>query len=151
MCLKRSAQQILRKELRRFAKCLTMIRTADSAGFAAVVLGKGCADLYNPKTIRATQGSLFHVPVYEADLEKIIRRLQQKGMKVFGTALQQATDYRCSEKQEAFGLVVGNEGSGVSGRLLELCDDNVCIPIFGKAESLNVAVAAGILMYSLQR
>ena len=129
----------------------TLIRTADSAGFDAVILGKGCADRYNAKTIRATQGSLFHLPVYEGDLEKMVSMLQKNNLKVFGTALQGAKEYRTLEKQEAFGLIVGNEGSGVRESLLALCDENVYIPIFGKAESLNVAVAAGILMYSLQQ
>lgn len=129
----------------------TMIRTADSAGFDAVFLGKGCADRYNSKTIRATQGSLFHLPVYEVNLEDVVQKLQQVGVKVFGTALHHATDYRLVQKQETFGLIVGNEGAGVSDNLLALCDDNVYIPIYGKAESLNVAVAAGILMYSFQQ
>ncbi len=128
----------------------TMIRTAASAGFDAVILGKGCADLYNSKTIRATQGSLFHLPIYQIGLEGIVHELQSQHVKVFGSALEEAIDYRSLEKEEAFGLIVGNEGAGVSESLLALCDQNVYIPIYGKVESLNVAVAAGILMYGLQ-
>lgn len=129
----------------------TMIRTADSAGFHAVFLGKGCADVYNSKTIRATQGSLFHLPIYQADLETVVHELQSQHITVFGTALHDAIDYRSIDKKDAFGLIVGNEGSGVNESLLARCDHNVYIPIYGKAESLNVAVAAGILMYGLQR
>lgn len=128
----------------------TMIRTADCAGFNAVILGKGCADLYNPKTIRSTQGSLFHLPIYQQDLTETIRRLKEHQIPVFGTALSQATDYRKIGKHAAFALLVGNEGAGVKPEYLELCDENVYIPIYGQAESLNVAVAAGILMYALQ-
>lgn len=128
----------------------TMIRTADCAGFDAVILGKGCADLYNPKTVRATQGSLFHLPIYQQDLTETIRSLKAHQIPVFGTALRQAADYRKIEKRASFALLVGNEGAGVKPQYLELCDEKICIPIYGKAESLNVAVAAGILMYSLQ-
>ena len=128
----------------------TMIRTADCAGFDAVILGKGCADLYNPKTIRSTQGSLFHLPVFQQELAETIQALKKRQITVFGTALKKATDYRRIEKRSSFALLVGNEGSGVKPQYLELCDENVYIPIYGQAESLNVAVAAGILMYSLQ-
>lgn len=128
----------------------TMIRTADCAGFDAVILGKGCADLYNPKTIRSTQGSLFHLPIYQQDLTETIRRLKEHQIPVFGTALTEATDYRKIGKRSSYALLVGNEGAGVKPEFLELCDENLCIPIYGKAESLNVAVAAGILMYGLQ-
>ncbi|WP_205948474.1 TrmH family RNA methyltransferase [Pueribacillus theae] len=127
----------------------TMIRTADSAGFDAVILGKGCADLYNGKTIRATQGSLFHMPVYQHILEEIVNGLKINSVKVYGSALKGARDYRSVEKTDSFGLLVGNEGEGVQEQLLAMCDEKVSIPIFGQAESLNVAVAAGILMYGL--
>lgn len=128
----------------------TMIRTADCAGFDAVILGNGCADLYNPKTIRATQGSLFHLPIFQQDLQDAIQRFREKQIYVYGTALKQATDYREIKKQSSFALLVGNEGAGVKKQYLELCDEKLYIPIYGKAESLNVAIAAGILMYSLQ-
>ncbi|PJW18045.1 RNA methyltransferase [Geobacillus sp. WSUCF-018B] len=128
----------------------TMIRTADAAGIDAVILGEGCADVYNPKVVRATQGSLFHLPVVKGDLVQWIARFKEQGIPVYGTALENAVDYRTVPPSSSFALLVGNEGSGVRPDLLRLTTENVYIPIYGRAESLNVAVAAGILLYSLQ-
>ena len=128
----------------------TMIRTADAAGFDAVILGDGCADAYSPKVVRSTQGSLFHIPVLKGNLEKWIENLQQSGVSVYGTALQGAKPYKEVSASPRFAILVGNEGSGVSKELLAKTDQNVYIPILGKSESLNVAVAAGILMYGLK-
>jgi TrmH family RNA methyltransferase len=128
----------------------TMIRTADAAGIDAVVLGKGSADPYNPKVLRAAQGSHFHVDIIQAPLEEAIREIQKKGILVFGTALQNAENYRDIKPLKGFAVLVGNEGSGVSQELLSLTDHNVYVPIYGKSESLNVAVAAGILLYHFQ-
>ncbi len=129
----------------------TMIRTADAAGYAGVVLGEGCADIYNPKVLRSMQGSHFHVTIVEANLAAIIFELKEKGMGIYGTELNpEAIDYRLLKCAADFALIMGNEGQGVSSQLLQLTDKNVYIPIIGQAESLNVAVAAGILMFSLQ-
>lgn len=126
----------------------TMIRTADAAGMDAVILGTGCADPYNPKVIRSTQGSIFHLPVIKANLEEFINKLQ---IPVYGTALEDAIPYDQVSSSSEFALLVGNEGQGVSQKLLEKTSKNLYIPIFGKSESLNVAVAAGILMYYLRK
>ena len=127
----------------------TIIRTADAAGVGLIVCGEGCADVYNSKTIRSTQGSIFHVEVRKADLLSLIPQLKKENVKVFGTSLQNAVDYREAEKAGRYALVLGNEGNGVSEEVLALCDQNLYIPIHGQAESLNVAVASGILLYSL--
>ena len=129
----------------------TMIRTADAAGIDAVVLGKGCADAYNPKTLRSAQGSHFHIPVVRGELMDWIEDLQERDVKVYGTALQDAIDYTEVEGSQNFALIVGNEGSGIHPQLLDKTDQNVIIPILGKAESLNVAVATGILLYQFIR
>ena len=126
----------------------TMIRTADAAGIDAVVLGKGCADAYNPKVMRSAQGSHFHIPVVRGELEDWIEDLQEDGVKVYGTSLEEAISFREIEPTDAFALIVGNEGSGISPQLLAKTNQNIIIPIMGGAESLNVAVAAGILMYA---
>ena len=126
----------------------TMIRTADAAGIDAVILGKGCADAYNPKVMRSAQGSHFHIPVVRGDLDEWIDRLQDDGVKVFGTSLEEAISYRDIEVTDNFALIVGNEGAGISPQLLAKTDYNVIIPILGGAESLNVAVATGILLYA---
>ncbi|MDT2596328.1 RNA methyltransferase [Enterococcus dongliensis] len=128
----------------------TMIRTADAAGFSGVILGQGSADLYNPKTLRSTQGSLYHLTISNADLTKIIPQFQQQGSLVLGTALDKnAKEYLTVEKTENVALVMGNEGQGMSSAVLALTDQNLYIPIKGQAESLNVAIAAGVLMFHL--
>ncbi|WP_171004920.1 TrmH family RNA methyltransferase [Enterococcus hulanensis] len=128
----------------------TMIRTADAAGFSGVILGQGSADLYNPKTLRSTQGSLYHLSVQHGELAEIIPQFQQAGSPVLGTALdKEAKDYLAVEKMTDFALVMGNEGQGMSPELLALTDQNLYITIKGQAESLNVAIAAGILMFHL--
>ncbi|HIS28639.1 MAG TPA: RNA methyltransferase [Candidatus Avamphibacillus intestinigallinarum] len=125
----------------------TLIRTADAAGFSAVILGDGSADVYNDKTIRATQGSLFHIPVISKDLQQEIPQLQAKDYMICVTTLEEATDYKAIRIDKPFALVMGNEGSGVQADIQNSSDVRVKIPIYGQAESLNVAVAAGILMY----
>jgi len=129
----------------------TMIRTADAAGIDAVILGKGCADAYNPKTLRSAQGSHFHIPIIRGELGDWIDDLQDRDVKVYGTALQEAVVYTDVESAGSFALIVGNEGSGIHPQLLDKTDQNVIIPILGQAESLNVAVATGILLYQFAK
>ena len=126
----------------------TMIRTADAAGMDAVILGKGSADPFNPKTVRSAQGSHFHIPVVKGELGEWIDRAKSEGMKVIGTGLQNAVNHFEVEPLNEFALIVGNEGSGVAVDYLNKADNIVKIPLYGKAESLNVAIAAGILLYT---
>jgi RNA methyltransferase, TrmH family len=128
----------------------TMIRTADAAGMDAVILGEGCVDLYNPKVIRATQGSLFHLPIMKGNLHDWMQRLKEQDVSIYGTSLETGEDYKKVQPTQPFALLVGNEGSGVSKDLLQQTTKNLYIPIYGKAESLNVAVATGILLYYLR-
>ncbi|MBL5766286.1 RNA methyltransferase [Heyndrickxia sporothermodurans] len=129
----------------------TMIRTADAAGLNAVVLGEGTVDAYNPKIIRSAQGSHFHINILTGHLDEWINKLQQEQIPVYGTALENGIPFKQVQPQDSFALIVGNEGNGVSKHLLELTKQNLYIPIHGQAESLNVAVAAGILMYYLKK
>ncbi|MGM9920347.1 MAG: TrmH family RNA methyltransferase [Bhargavaea sp.] len=128
----------------------TMIRTADAAGIDAVILGKGSADPYAPKTVRSAQGSHFHLPVIRGDLRETVHELKNRGIPVYGTALEGAVAYDNPGKSDAFALIVGNEGSGVDPELLAETDKKLMIPLRGLAESLNVAVATGILLYALR-
>jgi len=128
----------------------TMIRTADAAGIDAVIIGEGSVDVYNSKVIRSTQGSIFHIPIIKENLHDTILKLKQNGIKVYGTSLKDAVDYKQASVGESFALIVGNEGNGVEPELLDKTDQNLYIPIFGRSESLNVAVAAGILLYHLR-
>ncbi|MBM7644770.1 TrmH family RNA methyltransferase [Scopulibacillus daqui] len=128
----------------------TIIRTADACGLDGIFLGKGCADLYNEKTLRAAQGSHFHLPSAAVDLTDVIKQMKEKSIQVYGTALNGQELSYTPRAVQAFALLMGNEGNGVSEDLLSLTDVNVKIPIYGNAESLNVAVASGILMYWLR-
>ncbi len=128
----------------------TMIRTADAAGMDAVIVGEGSVDIYNPKVLRSAQGSHFHLPVIRGNLFDWVKKLNEAAIPVFGTALENAKEYTDIHGSEKFALIVGNEGSGVNKDLLDATTANLYIPIFGKSESLNVAVATGILLYYLQ-
>jgi RNA methyltransferase, TrmH family len=128
----------------------TMIRTADSAGLDGVILGKGTADLYNSKVLRSTQGSVFHLPILKGELSSYIERFKEINVPVIGTALEGGESFLNNQGISEFALIVGNEGKGMDKSLLEQCDQALYIPIYGKAESLNVAVAAGILLYGIQ-
>lgn len=128
----------------------TIVRTADAAGFDGIFLGQGTADEYSPKVLRSMQGSQFHLPIFSGDLTEVIAEFQKIDSKIYGTKLDPAAiSYNEVQKNEDFALILGNEGQGVAEDLLQLTDQNLYIPIYGKAESLNVGVAAGILMYAL--
>ncbi|WP_442865081.1 TrmH family RNA methyltransferase [Alkalihalobacillus sp. CinArs1] len=127
----------------------TIIRTAHSAGYDGVLLGHGTVDLYNSKVLRSTQGSLFHIPIKKVDLRHAVKDLKDAGVSVYATEVSGGTPYHQLQGPEQFAVIMGNEANGVSKELQELAHDKVYIPIYGGAESLNVAVAAGILMYGL--
>jgi RNA methyltransferase, TrmH family len=129
----------------------TMIRTADAAGMDGIVLGNDTVDIYNDKVLRSTQGSIFHIPIYHASLLDEVKDLQQNGFKIWATALLNAKKYNEIQIDEKVALILGNEGAGVKQERIDVADEIVTIPIYGKAESLNVSIAAGILMYYLKR
>lgn len=127
----------------------TIIRTADAAGFGGVLLSKGTADLYSPKTVRASMGSFFNIEtVTELDTE-FLKKCAEKGFILYGGALSKNTiNYKDADMKKPTILIVGNEANGISKEVMKICRC-VKIPILGKAESLNVSVAAAILMYEL--
>lgn len=129
----------------------TIIRTADAAGFNIILLAKGTVDAYNPKVVRSTAGSILNISLIElAQITDALVMLKSIGFHIIATALEGAVDYNESSYYKAYNcLVIGNEANGVSSEVLELSDSRVKIPIYGKAESLNAAVAAGIMMYKL--
>ena len=129
----------------------TIIRTADAAGFGGDILSDGCADLYSPKTVRASMGSFFNIEIIPAKSAEDLEKYMGMGFKIIGGALSDdSVDYRDADMSNPVIIAVGNEANGLSGAVLRLCR-KVKIPIFGKAESLNVSVAAGILMYESAR
>ncbi|KRN03884.1 TrmH family RNA methyltransferase [Holzapfeliella floricola] len=126
----------------------TIIRTADAAGYDGVILNNESVDLYNDKVQRAMQGSQFHITVLQHELGDAITSLKNKGNQVFASCLNdEAVHSNKITAGNAFALIIGNEAHGVSTQHLELADVKTYIPIFGQAESLNAAVAAGIIMY----
>ena len=126
----------------------TMIRTADAAGFTGVVVSDKSADIYSLKTLRSMQGSHFHLPIYRMSLASFIEETKKTAMPILATTLSiDSKDYRELSSLENFVLVMGNEGQGISSVIAESADQLVHIGMKGRAESLNVAVAAGILMF----
>lgn len=131
----------------------TIIRSAKAFDIDTIVLGKNTVDLYNPKTIRSTQGMLFHINVVSKDLKEVIPMLKEKGIPVYGTRVEYGKDVRDFKEKdkESFALVMGNEGNGVTEEIMNLCDDYLYIEMNSAVESLNVAVATSIILYELNR
>ena len=127
----------------------TIIRTAKSFGYEAVYCSENCCDAFNPKCVQASQGAIFSIPVFREDLKNVISSLQERGIKVLGTSLQQSIPLKKVKKEDDIAILLGNEGQGVKGNLLELCDEITRIEMSG-FESLNVAAAGAILMYMFQ-
>lgn len=126
----------------------TIIRTADAFGIDAVFCD-GCADVYNPKTIRSAMGSIFRVPVINEDFLTLIPRLRSDGKAVWCSELYgDVKNISECDLKNAF-IVIGNEGNGVRHEISALCDGSVIIPMAGDAESLNAAVAAAVFMYEM--
>jgi RNA methyltransferase, TrmH family len=125
----------------------TIIRTADAAGIDAVIVGNGSVDIYNSKVLRSAQGSHFHLPIIRGDLSEWIHKLKVSNIPIYGTALENGTVYSNVSPSDSFAIMLGNEGNGIQTELLNQTDQNLYIPIYGQSESLNVSVAAGILLY----
>ncbi|MGB9780975.1 MAG: TrmH family RNA methyltransferase [Caldanaerobacter sp.] len=126
----------------------TIIRTADAFGVDAVFTINNSVDIYNPKVLRASMGSIFHIPVV-ATSEDVLFKLKEKGIKVFATHLKAESFVHEFDLKEGVAFVLGNEARGVSS--LSCVDDFIKIPMTGKAESLNVSIAAAIFLYESQR
>ena len=126
----------------------TMIRTADAAGFTGVIVSDKSADIYSLKTLRSMQGSHFHLPIYRMPLVSFVEEAKKSNLPILATTLsRESKDYRELSSLENFVLVMGNEGQGISSVMAESADQLVHIGMKGRAESLNVAIAAGILMF----
>jgi TrmH family RNA methyltransferase len=128
----------------------TIIRTADAAGYDAVILTDQTADAFGDKALRASMGSAFHLPILRTDrLADILDSLAGNGFDVIGASLEgEPLDLCRATPPERLALVLGNESRGMTGTASGLCTRLVKIPIYGRAESLNVAVASGILLYA---
>ncbi len=131
----------------------TIWRTADAAGLDGLLMSRACADPFSPKVQRAAMGSGFRVPVsVTEDLPGMLRALQARGYAVIASSLHGDPFYQGAPRgAERFALVIGNEARGVSDEVMALADVRLKLPMRGGAESLNAAVAAGIMMYELMR
>ncbi len=126
----------------------TIIRSCIAFGFTNIILGDTSVDLYNPKVIRATEGMIFHINVLRRNLLDFLPTLKGMNYKIVGTDVVSGKDIR-KLKKENIALVLGNEGNGISEDVKNLCDEFVNIKMSSNCESLNVGVAASILMYEV--
>ncbi len=128
----------------------TIIRTADALGVQMVLTLAGTVDAFNQKVVRSAMGSLFHVRLRQGhQFSSVLPILRRAGLQLVVSSLSDAVPYTKASYGERVALVVGNEGAGVSAELLQAADLRVNIPIVGQAESLNVAVATGIILAKL--
>ena len=129
----------------------TILRTANALGMDTVILTGDCADVYNPKTVRATMGAVFRQRFYLMERSAVRAYLNDNDMKLFGAALSdKSVDIR-GLNLDRIAVAVGSEGQGLSDEMLALCDGELIIPMNAQCESLNAAVAAAIIMWELTR
>ena len=130
----------------------TIVRTAEGAGVDAVFMSRDCVDIYNPKTIRATMGSIYRMPfLYVEDVLQFMDLLKQKNVKTYATHLEGQHSYDKEDYTGGTAILIGNEGNGLSDEISEKAKQYIKIPMGGQLESLNAAVAAAILMYEASR
>lgn len=129
-----------------------IIRSSDAMGCTGILTGSGTVDIYNSKTVRASMGSIFHLPIVEfPDVAVGMRRLKEKGVKLVATTLDAEVVLEDEDMSKAVGIVLGGEGAGLPDAVKKLCDRAVKIPMKGKAESLNVAAAGAMILYEAMR
>ncbi len=129
----------------------TVIRTADAMGIAVVILIGDCADLYSPKTVRASMGGIFRQTVLEMSIDELNNYVNRNALRLYGAALSdKAEDIRKVDTRSLV-VAVGSEGRGLSEELLDICTGQLIIPMQPNCESLNAAVAASIIMWELNR
>ncbi|MHB8780642.1 MAG: TrmH family RNA methyltransferase [Candidatus Geothermincolia bacterium] len=152
IALKPPEPQLLLSQIRDPGNLGAIIRAADAAGAGAVVMSEDCSDLYNTKTVRATAGSLFHLPLApRADLAQHAQELKSRGFKVIATELGAERSMWDVDMRGPIAIMLGNEARGLSAEHAALADESVRIPIIGRAESLNVAEAATVILYEMVR
>ena len=130
----------------------TILRTAEGAGIDGIIMNKGTVDIYNPKVVRSTMGSIFRVPfMYCDDIMGKVDELKKSGVKVYAAALGGTRNYSEPDYTRPSAFAIGNEGNGLTDEMINAADERIKIPMLGKVESLNAANAAGILMYEAFR
>ena len=130
----------------------TILRTGEGAGITGVILSKDTVDLYNPKTIRATMGSIYRVPfVYVEDLKPVLAELKNRAVQSYAAHLKGTKYYDAFDFTTGTAFLIGNEGNGLKTETADLADQYLKIPMEGQVESLNAAIATSILMYEANR
>lgn len=127
----------------------TIIRTAAGLGYDGIIMSPNTVDLYNEKVIRSTQGVMFKIPIIKANLQEVIKLLKKEKVFCIGTAFTNAKDVKHITKKDKFAICLGNEAKGISKEVLDNMDENVKIAMNNDVESLNVSIAAGIIMYEM--
>lgn len=130
----------------------TIIRTGEGAGITGVIMSNQTVDIFNPKTIRATMGSIYRVPfLYVNDLAETLQRLHQKEIHTYAAHLKGETYYDAFSFREPTAFLIGNEGNGLQKATADMAESYLKIPMEGQVESLNAAVATALLMYEAHR
>lgn len=129
----------------------TIIRSTVAFGIDSIILGSGTCSLYNPKVVRATEGLMFHVNIIEDDLTESIESLKRLDYSIFSTSVTSGKVLGSFQFPSKTAVVMGNEGSGVSAEIRNLCDEFLYIGMSDKCESLNVAIATSIILYELYK
>lgn len=143
---------ILLENLRDPGNLGTIIRTAEAAGVAGVILSKESVDIYNPKVIRSTMGAVYRVPfLYVEDFMALLQMLREQDVRLLAAHLKGQKTFDKADYSGKVGILIGNEANGLSEEASELANEKVLIPMAGSVESLNAAVAAALLMYEAFR
>ena len=129
-----------------------LLRSAEASGVHAVLLGEGCADPYGRRVIRAARGAMFHLPIVEvSSLVEALSGLRAKGLRIYGSSAQATRYHYQAPLTDPTVLIVGNEHEGISPECLALADEVLKIPMAGQINSLNIAVAASVLLFEARR
>ena len=130
----------------------TMLRTGEGAGIGGIIMNRQTVDIYNPKTVRSTMGSMYRVPfLITEDLASTIAELKQREYRLYAAHLRGEGSYTAQDYRKASAFLIGNEGNGLSDEIADLADCYIRIPMEGHVESLNAAIAAALLMYEARR
>lgn len=130
----------------------TILRTAEGAGVTGILMDRECVDIYNPKTIRSTMGSVYRMSfVYVEDLENAIRDLKDKGITTYAAHLEGTHSYDEEDLKKPCAFLIGNEGNGLRREIADMADCYIKIPMLGQVESLNAAIASSVLMFEAAR
>lgn len=130
----------------------TILRAGEGAGITGIVMDGGTVDLYSPKVVRATMGSVLRVPfVYVEELGDTLSILKKRGIRLYAACLQGSRDYDREDYTGGTGFLIGNEANGLRQETIAAADARIRIPMMGRVESLNAAMAAGVLMFEAAR